>query len=114
MASAHISNHLRANRRRLGLSQDELAFLLGAGSGAKVCRYERLLREPNLRTILAFEAIFEKSASVLFTRFYKEVQKEIVVRARVLRRRASAEARADLSRKHRSLIRMITIHSKPN
>src|SRR5436190_14928532 len=29
---------VRANRKRLALSQDEVAFLLGTKSGAKVCR----------------------------------------------------------------------------
>ena len=115
MASVHISNHLRANRKRLGLSQDELAFLLGAGSGAKVCRYERLIREPNLRTVLAFEAIFEKPASDLFTRFYREVQREIVTRARILKRRVDAQGFGHPNnQKHRTLDRMITIHAKQN
>lgn len=114
MATVHVSNHLRANRRRLGLSQDELAFLLGAGSGAKVSRYERLIREPNLRTVLAFEVIFDKSASHLFSRFCKEVQKDIALRARFLRRRIAAQEIADQSsRKNRALTRMITIYSKP-
>src|SRR5688572_10192269 len=107
MASAHVSNHLRANRKRLGLSQNELAFLLGTGSGAKVCRYERLLREPNLRTMLAFEAIFEKSGADLFARFYKEIQKDIVMRARILRRRTATQGGVEESQRDRSLTRMI-------
>ena len=113
MASSHVLNHLRANRRRLGLSQDELAFLLGAGSGAKVSRYERLFRDPNLRTVLAFEVIFQKSASDIFARFYKEVRKDIALRARILSRRASGGGSPDhRSAKHRALSRMIDIHSK--
>src|SRR5258708_38807061 len=55
MAAPHLHNYLRAHRKRLGLSQDEVAYLLGAESGAKVCRYERLVRGASLETALAFE-----------------------------------------------------------
>jgi hypothetical protein len=53
MTSLKNSNYLRSNRKRLALSQDEVAFLLGALSGTKVCRYERFVRTPSLETALA-------------------------------------------------------------
>ena len=41
-----LENYLRTYRRRAGLSQDEMAFLLGTKSGTKVSRYEHRLVPP--------------------------------------------------------------------
>src|SRR5258706_13644543 len=84
MTSPQLPNYLRANRKRLALSQDEVAFLLGAQSGTKVCRYERFLREPSLKTGLAYEAIFKTSASELFGGLYQKVENEVAARAKIL------------------------------
>jgi transcriptional regulator with XRE-family HTH domain len=84
MTFPQLPNYLLANRKRMALSQDEVAFLLGAQSGAKVCRYERFVRVPSLETALAYEAIFKTSASELFGGLYQKVEKEVAVRARIL------------------------------
>lgn len=84
MASSKLPNYLRAHRKRLALSQEEVAYLLGAGSGAKVCRYERFLREPGLHTILAFEAIFQKPAHELFRGPYQKIERQVAKRAATL------------------------------
>jgi transcriptional regulator with XRE-family HTH domain len=84
MTSSLLPNHLRANRKRLSLSQEEVAFLLGTQSGAKVCRYERFVREPNLETILAYEAIFQKPARELFAGLYQKIEQDVAARAKVL------------------------------
>ena len=81
---AQLPNYLRSNRKRLALSQDEVAFLLGTQSGAKVCRYERFTREPSLGTALAYEAIFKRSVSELFPGLYQRVEREVAARARAL------------------------------
>src|SRR5439155_21798184 len=87
MPSPELPNYLRANRKRLALSQDEVAFLLGAQSGAKVCRYERFVREPSLETALAYEAIFKRSVSELFGGLYQKVEREVAERAKILAKR---------------------------
>jgi transcriptional regulator with XRE-family HTH domain len=87
MTSPLLQNHLRANRKRLALSQDEVAFLLGAQSGAKACRYERFVREPSLETALACEAIFKRSVSELFPGLYQKVEREVAARAKMLAER---------------------------
>jgi transcriptional regulator with XRE-family HTH domain len=81
---AQFPNYLRSNRKRLALSQEEVAFLLGTQSGAKVCRYERFVRQPSLETALAFEVIFQRPASELFGGLYQKVQQEVAVRAKTL------------------------------
>jgi transcriptional regulator with XRE-family HTH domain len=81
---AQLPNYLRSNRKRLALSQEEVAFLLGTQSGAKVCRYERFAREPSLETALAFEVIFQRPASELFGGLYQKVEQEVAARAKTL------------------------------
>jgi transcriptional regulator with XRE-family HTH domain len=84
MTSPQLPNYLRANRKRLALSQDEVAFLLGTQNGAKVCRYERFVREPSLETALAYEVIFKRSVSELFPGLYQKVEQEVAARAKAL------------------------------
>jgi transcriptional regulator with XRE-family HTH domain len=84
MTSPQLPNYLRSNRKRLALSQDEVAFLLGTQNGAKVCRYERFVREPGLATALAYEAIFKRTVSELFPGLYQKVEREVAARAKTL------------------------------
>ena len=88
---AQLPNYLRSNRKRLSLSQDEVAFLLGTQSGAKMCRYERFAREPSLETALAFEVIFQRSASELFGGLYQKVEQEVAARAKALAERTDRQ-----------------------
>jgi len=79
-----LPNYLLANRKRLGLSQNEVGFLLGNQNGSKVCRYERYARTPSLETALALEAVFQKPARELFSGLYQRVEREITERAKTL------------------------------
>lgn len=85
MSSHPLSNYLRMHRRKAGLSQDEVGFLLGARGGAKTCRYERCARVPALRTVFAYEVMFRTPASELFRGLYRAVEKDVLERATVLR-----------------------------
>ena len=66
MATPKLENYLRTYRKRSGLSQREVAFLVGCRNGAQVSRYEKRRRLPPLRTALACEAAFGVPVSVLF------------------------------------------------
>lgn len=88
MTSTKLPNYLRSNRKRLGLSQDEVAFLLGAQKGVKVSRYETFAREPSLGTALAFEAILKRPVSELFAGLYQKVDREVMARAKALAHRS--------------------------
>ena len=85
--SAPLPTYLKTYRKRSGLSQDELAFLLGCRSGAKVSRYEQFARQPNLSTVFAYEVIFRASACDLFAGIYRQVERATLARARQLARR---------------------------
>src|SRR5437879_2031593 len=58
MATHKLENYLRTYRKRSGLTQREVAFLVGCRNGAQVSRYEKRRRLPPLRTALACEAAF--------------------------------------------------------
>ena len=112
MTSPQLPNYLRANRKRLALSQDEVAFLLGTQNGAKVCRYERFVREPSLATALAYEAIFKRSVSELFPGLYQKVEQKVAARAKTLverTRRDKSNQRA--ARKHETLADLAALTS---
>jgi transcriptional regulator with XRE-family HTH domain len=86
-----IMSYLRTHRKRGGLTQDEMAFLLGCQSGTKISRFERLARRPNLRTALACQVIFGIPAHELFPGMFAEVEKTVSDRARLLSDRLRAE-----------------------
>lgn len=69
------------------MSQDEVAFLLGAkgpGKGSKISKEENYNREPSLRDALAYELIYGKPVCELFAGVLEEVTHEVARRANVL------------------------------
>ena len=90
---AQLPHYLRSHRKRLSLSQGEVAFLLGNQGGADISRYERFAREPSLETVLALEVIFQRSASELFAGLYQKVEQEVTERAKALASRTTKSKR---------------------
>src|SRR5712692_379483 len=82
---SQLNNYLRSYRRRSGLSQSEVAFLLGSHDGGQVSRYEKGHRLPPLRTALAFTTILGVSLGTLFSGIQLSVDKEIIPRTAKLR-----------------------------
>ena len=82
--SVPLQNYLRTYRKRSGLTQTEVAFLLGSDDGMKVSRYERRVQRPTLETALAYEAIFRIPAKKLFAGLYQKVKKETMSRTQLL------------------------------
>jgi transcriptional regulator with XRE-family HTH domain len=84
---APLSNYLRTNRKRLALSQEEVAFLLGVNGmdkGIKVSRDENRAREPSLETALAYEVIYGRPVRELFAGVYEQVERNVAARAKLL------------------------------
>ncbi len=109
--SSTLPNYLLAERKRLALSQKEVAYLLGAESGAKVCRYERFVREPGLQTALAYEVIFQKSASELFAGLYRKMEHDVAARARVLARRTENQKASRYTSRKQNVLALIALSS---
>jgi len=87
MSSSRLPNYLGTHRKRLSLTQEEVAFLLGfrgLSRGARVCKDETLAREPKLRIALAYEAIYQRSIRELFAGVYERVKQEVAKRAKLL------------------------------
>jgi|HubBroStandDraft_1064217.scaffolds.fasta_scaffold704986_1 transcriptional regulator with XRE-family HTH domain len=85
--ASRLNNYLRPHRRRIGLSQSEVAFLLGAHEGGRISRYEKGHRIPTLRTALAIATVFGDSPSNLFSGIQTGVDREVLPRIRQLRAR---------------------------
>ncbi len=84
---ASLSNYLRSNRKRLALSQEEVAFMLGGtgeNKGSKVSRDESFDREPGLRAALAYEVIYGKPVRELFAGLYEQMEQNVAKRAKFL------------------------------
>lgn len=91
MANHKLPNYLRTCRKRSGLSQREIAYLLGFDS-AHVSRFERFRRTPGFRIALAFEAVFNTSIRELFSGDYHKVERLICRRAKLLAKRLAKDA----------------------
>ena len=82
--SRKLQNYLRSYRKRFGLSQKEVAFLLGIQSSENISHHENFQQVPNLHTALAFQAVFGVPVAELFAGIYEQVEKETANRARML------------------------------
>src|SRR5690349_14631140 len=61
-----LHNYIEAHRDKSGLSQAELAFLIGIEKGSSVSRYELGDRTPNLESMLALEFVFAQPMRRLY------------------------------------------------
>jgi transcriptional regulator with XRE-family HTH domain len=105
---ANLPNYLLSHRKRLALSQDEVAFLLGTIDGTRVSRYERSARIPGLETVLALEVILQRPAQELFAGLYRKTRKKVEARAKELLNQTGVSPPSQkISRKHQLLRRII-------
>jgi transcriptional regulator with XRE-family HTH domain len=83
---------LRIHRKRSGLSQKELATLLGYRNAAVICRLERGQCPPRLWQYLALEIIFGKALAEMFPPLFVNVEDDVVRRAYGLHQTLNAKA----------------------
>jgi DNA-binding XRE family transcriptional regulator len=77
MKSEIVATGLRTLRKKSGLSQRELAHILGFQSEIPVVRHERSQAIPNLLTALAYEVIFQAPISAQFRGLFESVEAAI-------------------------------------
>ena len=106
--SHNLDNYLRTYRKRSGLSQDEVAFLLGCQNGTKVSRYERFARKPSLETLFGYEMIFGATARELFAGAYQKVEKRTLNRAQLLTRKLNRATPNSMATRKLQILRAIT------
>ena len=104
MSLSQLSNYLLSNRKRLALSQEEVAFLLGLGSGEEICRHERFAREPSLEIALAYEVIYKRSASELFSGLYQRIEEEVLARAKTLLKKTDHQSSSQRTARRRRVL----------
>src|SRR6267154_138031 len=74
MAQQRPGSYLRTHRKKSGLSQRELASIVGYHHRDSVARHERSKSAPPFLTALAYEALFQVPISELFPGFYQTVE----------------------------------------
>jgi transcriptional regulator with XRE-family HTH domain len=92
MRPRRLPNYLRTHRKQSGLSQEEVAFLLGSEDDSRISQYEKRRRLPPLETALACEAIFGIPVSELFAGVREGIGKNIEKRRAELKNRLRAES----------------------
>lgn len=84
VAMSQNSSKLKPHRKRSGLTQKEVAFLLGGKKHSTISRYEAGERHPDLRTALAFSLLFDQKIDELFPSVRDEAHREVGARAKRL------------------------------
>jgi transcriptional regulator with XRE-family HTH domain len=107
VANQPLRNYLRTYRHRCGLSQEEIARLLGTSSGTKISRYENFARLPSVAGIFGYEIIFNQPAHRLFGGAYEAVHRTVRARAKRLRKTLTAQAGNPRTARKLQLLRSI-------
>ncbi len=111
--SSKLQNYVRTHRRRAGLSQEDMALLLGCKSGAKISRYERFARQPSLETVFAYEAIFGVPARELFAGVYEQARAAIQSRVGALSESLEGENTDASTARKREFLNKVASSYKP-
>lgn len=98
-----LPHYLRIERRRAGLSQLDIAILLGVKTASKVSRYENGRRLPPLETVLAYEAILGRPIVELFGGRYRRIKEDVKRRAAGLLRSAKSPRGVRFAERKRSI-----------
>lgn len=73
MKQSSVGTYLRFLRRKSGLSQRDLAQLLGSVTESQVSRHERSISSPSLPMAFAYQVVFRRPASDIFPGLYDTV-----------------------------------------
>jgi len=73
-------NYVKSFRKRFGLNQRELGYLLGHDGNVIVSNIEQSRRHPNLRDMICLELLFGTPHLKLFPDLYKEVSEKLIGR----------------------------------
>src|SRR5580698_4762105 len=73
MNQSRLASYLRSHRKRSGLTQKELAVLVGYPDEAQVSRHERLYCTPPFLIALRYEAVFRVPVSQMFPGVYESL-----------------------------------------
>ncbi|HZS56798.1 MAG TPA: helix-turn-helix transcriptional regulator [Bryobacteraceae bacterium] len=72
--------YMRANRLKWGITQAELAYLLGLKTGSVVSRIERVKRQPGVMVVLACQVIFGTMPIELLPGHFSDIEDAVMRR----------------------------------
>ena len=78
-------SYIRVNRRRWGLTQRELALLVGLSGAASVSRIERAQQTPTAQALVSYALLFDIAPHDLLPSFHREIEDALIAAARTLR-----------------------------
>ena len=81
MSKKKLRSHLSAYRRRWGLTQLELAHILGLRGNACISRFEDGAAEPPLPVAFGLHVLFGEHPHELFPANFEKVEEEVLTRA---------------------------------
>lgn len=77
MEVKHTTNRLLLYRKRMELSQKQVAAILGLKNIAILSHYERGTSRPSLQRALGLEIVYRVPVAFLFPELYEEIREEI-------------------------------------
>jgi transcriptional regulator with XRE-family HTH domain len=77
MTQNSVGTYLRFLRKKSGLSQRQLARILGSVTAKQVSRHERSATAPNLLTAFGYQLVFQQPVSKIFPGLYYAVETAI-------------------------------------
>jgi transcriptional regulator with XRE-family HTH domain len=79
-----LAAYLRTERRKSGLTQLELAILVGLTGTGQISRHERAVDPPSLRTAISYEMVFRRPLRELFPVLHDRLEHEVERRIKQL------------------------------
>jgi transcriptional regulator with XRE-family HTH domain len=101
-----LAHYLRNERKRLGLTQADISTLLGGGWKTRISKYERSEVQPPLDAGLAYQTIYGKPVSEIFSGANVKIRSAVRDRARHLLRTLPDTTNEIELRRKRSLERI--------
>jgi transcriptional regulator with XRE-family HTH domain len=81
---AFPSSRLRAYRKSTGLSQQELAVLLGLRSQGLISQFESGAKRPGVEALIACARMFDAPLKDIFPELHRGVERDLIARAKRL------------------------------
>jgi transcriptional regulator with XRE-family HTH domain len=106
-----LENYLRVVRKRCGLTQHDVAFLLDE-KVERVEMYENKSAFPHARSVIGLEVILDEPLQTLFGGLAEGTRAGIVARARVLLQSMSDQVTSENAERLETLARIANVEGK--
>ncbi len=80
-----ILNRLWKYRKERGLTQRDVAYILGTKNSSQISHWERGDKIPGTRNILKLSALYQRLSNDLLWGFYEKLREEVIARKKKLK-----------------------------